>query len=231
MRLDYRPSAEDAPTFMNERLRYFASSNGAYLTESRAGDYFSTEAFGYDYTPGTREELIPRRGANVAALAAPPRRLTLQAAVRGNVGTVALPKIAPQARLVAAVTVPRPPDGERSFDLLVNAPEGVTQAAPGSPFLAGRIAFFGPPMHHDGEATFLVPLLHAPASGVHAGRRGSHWRYAEHRGSTVSWHQPDTVCTSNIVAGLLERDAGRGCPFCTDRSLGIGGTGGGDGQC
>jgi len=60
--------------------------------------------------------------------------------------------------LVAAVTLQPQPNGGRSFDVLVNAPPDITQAGPGSPFFAGRIAFFGPQRHAHAGATFLVPL-------------------------------------------------------------------------
>jgi tyrosinase len=49
----------------------------------------------------------------------------------------------------------------REFDVLVNAPEGVTQVDADSPYYAGTIAFFGPVMsgmEMSHNATFAVPL-------------------------------------------------------------------------
>jgi len=96
--------------------------------------------------------------------------MAAEAAVRGNIATLILSTVAPQTQLAAAVTLQLPAGSGRSFDVLVNAPPGVTQADPGSPFFAGRIAFFGPIHHmHDGGATFLVPLTHPePGGGARA---------------------------------------------------------------
>jgi tyrosinase len=49
----------------------------------------------------------------------------------------------------------------REFDVLINAPADVTQAAADSPYYAGTIAFFGPMMpgmKMSTDATFAVPL-------------------------------------------------------------------------
>jgi tyrosinase len=67
------------------------------------------------------------------------------------------------ASLFALVTLPRPTVGspDRQFDILVDAPPGVTQVSSDSPYYAGTIAFFGGMMHMpgmSGDATFLVPL-------------------------------------------------------------------------
>ena len=163
-RLSYRPNDQDAPAFMNERFRFFVDSGGQYLTDAKAGDFFETEAFGYEYAPATGDPLI----SAVTMATVPAERMAAEAAVRGNIATLILSTVAPQTQLAAAVTLQLPAGSGRSFDVLVNAPPGVTQADPGSPFFAGRIAFFGP-IHqiHDGGATFLVPLTHPqPGGGV-----------------------------------------------------------------
>ena len=60
------------------------------------------------------------------------------------------------------MTLPHPSatSSVRSFDVLVNAPPGVTQGSTDSPYYAGTIGFFGAmtamKMSHD--ATFVVPL-------------------------------------------------------------------------
>jgi tyrosinase len=163
LKLNWRPNAKDAPGFMNEPFRFFVDSDGKYVTNGRAGDYFNKDVFGYDYAPGTGDELIPATPAT-SALIASVAPVAANGSVHGNIGTVALPKLAAQARLVVAVTVQRPAAGMgRSFDVLVNAPQGVTRVRADSPYFAGRVAFFGPAMHHmhggNNEATFLVPLL------------------------------------------------------------------------
>jgi tyrosinase len=165
MHLSDRPASQDEAAFMNEPFRFFVDSEGKYLTNAKAGDYFGTDVFGYSYAPGTGDELVSEPAA-VAAVAAP-SPVVASGTVHGNTGSVALPRLAAQARLVVAVTLPHPAaGGSRSFDVLVNAPPGVTHVAPDSPFFAGRVAFFGPSMGHmHGPATFLVPLPQQQSGG------------------------------------------------------------------
>lgn len=117
----------------DEPFLFFVRADGTYVTDGRARDYLSTERFDYDYGPGGfgQGDATP-----VAAMSA--------------AGT-----------LVATVTLTRSgdPAAPRQFDVLVNAPAGVTQVDADSPYYGGTIGFFGPAMHgmaHD--ATFAVPL-------------------------------------------------------------------------
>src|SRR4051794_19791476 len=164
LHLPFRPNDADTAAFMDEPFRFFVNTEGRYLTNAKAGDYFDTEVFGYNYAPGTGEELIP--GTPVAAAAAPGGKTVAEATVQNNVGMLSLPAVS-GSHLVAAVTLQPQSSGGRSFDVLINAPPDATQAGPGSPFFAGRIAFFGPQQHHaQAGATFLVPLTHPqPGSG------------------------------------------------------------------
>jgi tyrosinase len=80
-----------------------------------------------------------------------------RAAVRSHLADTA------QHPLVAQVTLPRPGGlaTAREFDVLVNAPPGVTSAGPETPYYAGTIAFFGPAMpgmKMSMDTTFAVPL-------------------------------------------------------------------------
>src|SRR5262249_44618376 len=125
--------------------------------------------FDYDYGPGFGDKVIGT--PPVAARSATP---LAKGAVRGNTATLALPNAAIQAHLndaqaqplAALVTLPHPSpvSSGRSFDVLVNAPANLAQAATESPFYAGTIAFFGAMTHmtmrHD--ATFVVPLPKRP---------------------------------------------------------------------
>ena len=121
--------------------------------------------FDYDYAPGF--------GENVVAPSAPSAKNTAPLArgtVKANAASVAVSNAAIQNHLadalprplMAQVTLPHPSatSSSRSFDVLVNAPAGVTQVAADSPFYAGTIGFFGAmtgmKMSHD--ATFVVPL-------------------------------------------------------------------------
>ncbi len=93
--------------------------------------------------------------------------------IEANVGSVVLKRAAMEGHiaetssrpLMAQITLTRPDGiaGAREFDVLVNAPEGVTQVAADSPYYAGTFAFFGPMMHGmrmASETTFAVPLPH-----------------------------------------------------------------------
>jgi tyrosinase len=126
--------------------------------------------FDYDYEPGSGEEVVPRTGDGLIA-AAPPQ--PIQGSVAADVGKVAVPAAAVRGHLaatggrplVAQITLPQPsgPTPPREFDILVNAPEGVTQVSADSPYYAGTFALFGAPMpgmhgHGDMDLTFAVPL-------------------------------------------------------------------------
>jgi tyrosinase len=172
LNLPILPSGQDLGTLAEEPFLFYVGGDGKHVGPKKAGDFFSTEAFGYDYTPGFGEEVIQ-------APAPAPARQTVQVfkgTVKGNTSVVSIPGAAVRAHLadagprtlVAEVTVARPAglSSGRQFDILVNAPPGVTEAAPGSPYYAGTVAFFGPQMpgmtmpgmtmSHD--AIFAVPL-------------------------------------------------------------------------
>ena len=89
--------------------------------------------------------------------------------MKANVASIAVPNAAIENHLsdsqplVAVVTIPRPSglSNAREFDVLVNAPAGVTQVSADSPYYAGTVAFFGsmmPGMKMSEDATFTVPL-------------------------------------------------------------------------
>ena len=62
--------------------------------------------------------------------------------------------------LVAQVTLPHPrgSSAQRNFDVLVNAPPGISSIGVDSPYYAGTIAFFGAMPGMAMDATFNVPL-------------------------------------------------------------------------
>lgn len=165
-----RPLPADEASFMSEAFRLFVAPDGSYITNAKAGDYFSTDVFGYDYAFGTGEELIPKAGLRLAARA-PVKPTMAEGVVRGNVATVTLPQVPPQAQLMVAVTLPRPAPGTtgdgRSFDVLLNVPPGVERVAADSPHYLAKVAFFsrhgGSHAHGAEAATFLVPLSRAKA--------------------------------------------------------------------
>ncbi|PWC39184.1 tyrosinase family protein [Azospirillum sp. TSO35-2] len=149
---------------VREPFLFFVRADGTYVIDGKAGDYLSTNRFEYDYAPGFGAE----ETMQLAAAKTTPKT-PVKGTVKGGVGSVTL-TAAPTGPVVATVTVPRPAGATagRTFDVLVNAPAGVTQVEADSPYYAGTVGFFGPAMHgmaHD--ATFAVPLpqqLHATAA-------------------------------------------------------------------
>lgn len=170
------PSDADSVAYFGEPFLFFIDGNGKPVVAGTAKDYFDTTVFGYDYEPGSGEEIIPKTIVVSNAEDLPLIRST----VASGVATLAVPRAAVQnhlaaasgaSPLVAAVTMTRPVElaGPREFDVLVNAPEGVTSVSADSPYYAGTFALFGAPMpgmhaHGGMDLTFAVPLpqtLHA----------------------------------------------------------------------
>jgi tyrosinase len=168
LNLPYLPPPRDLKTLSDEPFLFYVDGSGNYVGTSKAGDYLSTDVFDYVYEPGFGENIIaPPSLAPVATRVAPP----IKASLRGNTASVVVPTATIQSRhagaiprpLMAQITVPRPAatSSTREFDVLVNAPAGVTQVAADSPYYAGTIAFFGPTMpamKMSADATFAVPL-------------------------------------------------------------------------
>ncbi|CAE6797780.1 hypothetical protein R69888_05060 [Paraburkholderia haematera] len=161
----YLPTGPDLQTLANEPFLFYVNSSGQYIS-GNAGDYFDATAFSYDYQPGFGEKCVEERHVSNVGKISP-----LQATINASGASVVVPAPliqglggeAGQTSLVASITLPRP-DGAsapREFDVLINAPEGVTQVDADSPYYAGTIAFFGPMMHGmkmSNDATFSVPL-------------------------------------------------------------------------
>jgi tyrosinase len=168
LKLPYLPAGNDLKTFSAEPFLFYVDGQGKPVgPNSKAGDYLSTDVFDYDYAPGFGENVVQPPSAPVAAKKPP----ALKATMKANVGTVTVPRAAVQSHLadtaqhplVAQVTLPRPGGlaTAREFDVLVNAPPGVTSAGPETPYYAGTIAFFGPAMpgmKMSMDTTFAVPL-------------------------------------------------------------------------
>jgi tyrosinase len=168
LNLPYLPTGPDLKTLSDEPFLFYVDGKGNYVGPRKAGDYFSTDVFDYDYAPGFGEELVRPAGAVLTARKAV---APVNGTVKANVGSVVMPSAIIQGHLTdtlarpltAEVTLPRPSGTAtgREFDVLVNAPAGVTQVAADSPYYAGTIAFFGamrPGMNMSADATFAVPL-------------------------------------------------------------------------
>src|SRR5262249_23722047 len=166
--LPYLPPKEDLKTLSDEPFLFYVGGDGKYIGTSKAGDYLSANVFDYDYEPGFGENIVTPPSPVLAATGVVP---PIKGRLKANAASVAVPTTAIQSRLaeaiprplMAQITVPRPTvtSSAREFDVLVNAPEGVTQVGADSPFYAGTIAFFGPTipgMRMSANATFAVPL-------------------------------------------------------------------------
>ena len=164
--LPYTPDKADLDAFMNEPFLFYVDGKGNYVGPSKAGDYFSTDAFDYDYEPAFGETLLK------AAAPAKNGAMNVAGTIKSGVATLTVPHAAVAAHmdqasphtLFASVELPRPSgySTAREFDVIVNAPPGVTEVDPDSPYYAGTIAFFGPVMPAmkgmSTNATFAVPL-------------------------------------------------------------------------
>ncbi|OWJ64857.1 tyrosinase family protein [Inquilinus limosus] len=174
MGLSPKPSDADSKAYFSEPFLFFIDGKGNPVPDGKAADYFDMTVFDYDYEPGSGEEVIPKTTVVSNAEDLP----LIRSAVAANIATLTVPRAAVQSHLaaagearplVAAVTMSRPMElaGPREFDVLVNAPEGVTSVSADSPYYAGTFALFGAPMpsmHSHGDLTFSVPLpqtLHA----------------------------------------------------------------------
>ncbi|KAA0585201.1 tyrosinase family protein (plasmid) [Azospirillum oryzae] len=151
---------EELSQLSREPFLFFVRADGSYVLDGRAGDYLSTERFQYEYRHGFGD-------AESAQVAAANPSAQVKAPVRGTVakgvGSVQL-SAAPSSPVVMAVKVSRPAGtgASRNFDLLINAPAGVTKVAADSPYYGGTIGFFGPAMHGMADdATFTLPLPQA----------------------------------------------------------------------
>jgi tyrosinase len=169
LKLPYLPEGQDLKTLSKEPFLFYVGGDGKYVGPTVAGDFLSTDVFDYDYQPGFGEEIVPPSSAVVAAARSTKSLAT--ATIRANVASVAVPREAvqshlsgaPSRRLMAQIVLQRPSGpAEREFDVLVDAPDGVTQAAADSPYYAGTFAFFGSMMQgmkmsHDVAIAFPLP--------------------------------------------------------------------------
>ena len=154
------PEGQDRVDWERDPFLFFIDEAGKPVT-AKAGDYATIGAFDYDYEPGSGDDLV----APAPVAAAPPKtRFTGKA--QGATGTVTVGSaLVSEAAsggattLVVKVTLPHPGTGpQRNFDVLVNAPPGVTSVDADSPYYAGTIAFFGGMRHGAMDTTFTLPL-------------------------------------------------------------------------
>ncbi|MFZ1220588.1 MAG: tyrosinase family protein [Chthoniobacterales bacterium] len=178
LKLPWLPTGQDLDTLSKEPFLFYINSKGQPVGESKAGEYLSMDRFGYDYEPGFGEELVkPLAVMPLADKAAP-----LEGTVQNNTASVPIARASIQRHidakttpsLLAKITLPRPDMTSavtREFDIIVGAPDEVTEVDGDSPFFAGTIAFFGKMPSMEGmamDATFTVPLPNAPQAFAQA---------------------------------------------------------------
>jgi tyrosinase len=161
------PQGTDFTPFMNEAFLFYVDGDGRFVGPRRAGEYVNTSVFDYDYVGGFASDLEKQP----KPLRSAPKTTAIKGVRNADAASVVVPNLLiknhlaerrPQT-LIAEITMARP-DGlsnTREFDVLINAPEGVTQVEADSPYYAGTIAFFGPVMsgmEMSHNSTFAVPL-------------------------------------------------------------------------
>lgn len=150
--------------FMDEPFLFYVQPDGTPVGPTDAKAVFDTSAFDYGYAGGFASDYRPR-----PKLRRPPG--PAKASIDEDSATVALSAAMVErhladtqgATLIAEITFDRPHglSTARSFDVLVNAPDTVTDVEPDSPYYAGTLAFFGPGMAGMDMAhttTFTLPL-------------------------------------------------------------------------
>ena len=177
----FLPTGDDLKTLSDEPFLFFVDANGKNVPNGKAGDYLSTERFDYEYDDkGFGERLVKPDVARLTTQKPP----VAAAQVSANTASVAIPAATLQGRddtdiprpLMAQVTLARPEgtSGARQFRIFVGAPADAKNLGVDSPYYAGTVGFFGPPMtgmHMSHDTTFAVPLppaVHASAKSLAA---------------------------------------------------------------
>jgi len=177
--LPFLPVGDDLKSLAEEPFLFFVRGDGQYVGPSKAGQYLSTRAFDYSYAPAADEPVIKASRPMLKSRKAAPSP-SVTASVNGPNAMLSVPRPALEDHLAGRlpappmlqVTLTRPGglSTTREFDILINAPAGVSQVDVDSPYYAGTVAFFGPTMAMHGmhgmemsaDATFAVPLPRTP---------------------------------------------------------------------
>jgi tyrosinase len=164
-------SAEEKATdyyrWAREPMLFFVDKEGAAVTKTRGGDYASMAAFGYDYEPGSGEEVVPPKYPR--ARAAGPRIFqgkVLSREVHADKpasAAVAVPAatldaaVSSGTTLVANITLNFVEMSHDPYVVVLNGPDDLTGVDAASPFYLGTIIMFG---HHRncGTLTYALPL-------------------------------------------------------------------------
>lgn len=170
---DDQKSAEERNTdyyrWAREPMLFFVDKHGQPVAQTRSGDYESMALFGYDYEPGSGEEVVQKpvgqgRPKLASRRVVPGRVVSRQVfGHKGASAVVQLPAgLAEQATagasvLVANVTLAFPHMSHRPYAVILNGPDDPAHVEPGDPRYLATISMFG---HKGGGGTlsFALPL-------------------------------------------------------------------------
>ena len=189
---DEQKSAEEKNTdyyrWAREPMLFFVDRQGKPVASTHAEDYTSMSAFGYDYEPGSGEDVV-RHGSSQPRPGTATRRVypgkVLNRQVLGTQpgsATVQLPagaasQTAAGTTMVANITLNFPQMSHDAFVVILNGPDNPAEVDASSPFYLATISVFG---HHGtcGALSYSIPLGHklsqaqsAPASAAGAALR------------------------------------------------------------
>ena len=159
--------ASDYYRWARDPLLFFVKAKGQPVSQTRAGDYAWMTPFGYDYEPGSGEDLIPRYAvANQSArrarvVGSVQRREVSEAAPASAVAhlpgaTIEAARTAGQV-LVANVTLNFPQMSHDAFMVILNGPDDLSHVDASSPHYLATIMMFGHRGAH-GALTYSLPL-------------------------------------------------------------------------
>jgi tyrosinase len=158
------PPDDELKVLSDEPFLFFVDFKGNPILNGKAGDYLSTDVFDYEYDRlGFGEQLIETPQQPVAQAPVAAEHIAANtASVRVPAAAMAQQRVAAEVPrpLVAQITLQRPTES-RQVRVFVGAPADATNLDTDSPYFAGTIGFFGPPMagmQMSHEATFAVPL-------------------------------------------------------------------------
>lgn len=159
--------ASDYYRWARDPLLFFVNAKGQPVSQTRAGGYAWMTPFGYDYEPGSGEELIPRyavagqSGRRARVVGSVQRREVSEATPASAVAhlpgaTVEAARTGGQV-LVANVTLNFPQMSHDAFMVILNGPDDLSHVDASSPHYLATIMMFGHRGAH-GALTYSLPL-------------------------------------------------------------------------
>jgi tyrosinase len=143
-----------------EPFLFFVDRNGAAVTQKTAADYRFMSTFGYEYQPGSGEELVALPVvANAPETFAPTSgvRAMNEGAASSSLASFRIPPGilgSADRSLYAVVELSASMDHHTAYDVFVNLAPG-ENATPASPSFAGSYRMFG---HRSGMSAFTIAL-------------------------------------------------------------------------